>query len=104
MSLFAGVIEKRRVEASPNGPLPESLARVPSVDEATRWARFPVVAHASTASGGARVEVADLRYHLRGEPTLRFVVELSSDGDVVAARMERGGSARELFERFRNRK
>lgn len=101
ISLFEAFVEGRTVEKAPDGPLPVHVENVPSVFEAVRWARFPVVLHATDDSGSTQVQVADLRYHLHGEPTLRFVVDVSADGDVTTARLERGGSARELIQRFR---
>jgi inner membrane protein len=91
--------EEARAAPFPTGHLPEGVASVPTVREALDWARFPVV-RAEPEGGGYRVEVADLRYHLRGQPTLAFVMSVS-EGRVTAARLERGGSARELFDRYR---
>lgn len=72
-----------------------------TVREALAWARFPLVTEAPRTPSGARVSVADLRYHLDGQPTLSFQIELDERGEVVAATLDRGGSARSLFERFR---
>lgn len=99
-SLFSGPQEARRVLAAPDGALPEGVAGVKSVDEAVQWARFPVVTHRPLGQGATRVEVADLRYHLHGEPTLRFVIEVNATGEVTHAAMERGGTARELLKRW----
>lgn len=101
VSLHDALEEGRTVQKAPNGPLPKHVENVPSVHEAVSWARFPVVRHETDDAGTTRVEIADLRYHMHGEPTLRFVVDVDGDGAVAAARLERGGSARELLERFR---
>jgi inner membrane protein len=53
---------------------------------------------------GVRLEIADLRYHLNGEPTLSFQLELDDQGRVLAATLDRGGSAASLLERFRGSK
>jgi inner membrane protein len=84
--------------------LPAAVRAVPTVREALAWARFPVVSTAPREDGGMQVRVGDLRYHLEGRLTLEFVVELGPDLSVKEARLERGGSARELFERWRGRK
>lgn len=81
--------------------LPPDVQAVPTVREALAWARFPLVSQVKTVEGGAEIRIADLRYHLRGEPTLTFVVELGSDLTVRAARLDRGGTAGELLKRWR---
>ncbi|WP_437317415.1 metal-dependent hydrolase [Sorangium sp. So ce385] len=93
--------EERRVARAPSGPVPARVAAIPTVREALAWARFPVVRHAPAGDGGTTVRVADLRYHLRGDPTLEFIVDIAPDGAVTRARLERGGSARELLDRWR---
>ena len=93
--------EEARARPFPTGALPARLSAVPKVREALEWARFPVVRVDPEGDSGYRVEVADLRYHLRGKPTLAFVVSVAKDGHVSAAHLERGGSVRELFERYR---
>jgi inner membrane protein len=90
--------ERARARPFPKGPLPERLRSVPTVEEALGWARFPVVEFEPSTDSGYRVKVGDLRYHLAGQPTLAFVM-----WEVTAARLERGGSARELFERYRKK-
>lgn len=100
VSLLEAFAEGRQVEKTPDGPLPDHVKDVPSVAEAVRWARFPVVLHDTDDSGTTQVRIADLRYHMHGEPTLRFVVDVSVGGEVTAARLDRGGSARELLKRF----
>lgn len=73
----------------------------PTVREALAWARFPLLREEPGARGGVHVDIADLRYHLNGEPTLRFRIDLDAQGAVLAATLHRGGSARSLLERFR---
>ncbi|AEI68868.1 metal-dependent hydrolase [Corallococcus macrosporus] len=92
--------EARRVETAPNA-LPEDVRAVPTVREALAWARFPLVQLEPDAQGGRKVRIADLRYHLRGEPTLAFVIHLDAANAVTHARMDRGGSASELLRRWR---
>jgi inner membrane protein len=92
--------EDARVSALPDGPLPASLRAVPTVREALSWARFPVV-RLTREGDQHRVAIADLRYHLRGEPTLTFVIVVGDDGSVRQALLERGGSFGQLFARFR---
>ncbi|MFP2930251.1 hypothetical protein ACLESO_34660 [Pyxidicoccus sp. 3LG] len=80
--------------------LPEDVRAVPTVREALAWARFPLIT-LTPFEGGREVRIADLRYHLRGEPTLGFVIRLDASNTVTEARMERGGSASELLRRWR---
>jgi inner membrane protein len=77
------------------------LAAVPTVREALSWARFPVVSVAEAKDGARQVRVADLRYHLRGQATLAFEITVAEDGRVIDARLDRGGSARDLLRRWR---
>jgi inner membrane protein len=91
--------EARRVESSVDA-LPEDVRAVGPVREALAWARFPLVTVQPVAEG-REVRISDLRYHLRGEPTLGFVIRLDADLRVTDARMERGGSAGELLRRWR---
>lgn len=93
--------EQARVPPLPTGPVPDALATVPTVREALAWARFPVVRVGAVDASGHRIEIADLRYHLRGEPTLAFVMTIAGDGTVADARLERGGSVGELLRRWR---
>jgi inner membrane protein len=93
--------EERRLPRPSVEALPSSVRAVPTVHEALAWARFPVISSAPGAQGRTVVRIGDLRYHLRGEPTLAFVLELAPDLSVVDARLERGGSARELMQRWR---
>jgi inner membrane protein len=93
--------EAARHQALPTGPLAEELRSVPTVREALRWARFPVVSSSALDGSARRVNIADLRYHLGGKPTLSFVIDVEPDGRVRSARLERGGSAAELLRRFR---
>lgn len=91
--------EARRVEASVDA-LPRDVRAVGPVREALAWARFPVVT-VTASDGGREVRIADLRYHLRGEPTLAFVIRLDAANAVSEARLERGGSVGELLRRWR---
>jgi inner membrane protein len=93
--------EERRLPRPAPDALPAAVRAVPTVHEALAWARFPVISSAPGADGHTTVRIGDLRYHLRGEPTLAFVLELGPDLGVTEARLERGGSARELLERWR---
>lgn len=97
--LFGAPIEQRLHPFSQ--PVPEGLRREATVDEALRWARIPVVSWAPIEGGGSEVRVADLRYHIGGDPTLTFVIRLDATGEVVHAELDRGGTARELLERYR---
>ncbi len=81
--------------------LTEDLRAVPTVREALAWARFPRVSLEPLPEGGQRIRIADLRYHLRGEPTLAFVIHLDAANTVQHAQLERGGSAKELLRRWR---
>lgn len=99
VTLLGAPREARRVEA-PMDMLPVELREVPTVREALAWARFPVVT-VTSVEGEREVRVADLRYHLNGEPTLTFVVRVDAAGTVTDARLERGGSASELLRRWR---
>lgn len=74
----------------------------PTVHEALAWARFPLVSERPREPSGAHISIADLRYHLNGKPTLSFQIELDNRARVVAATLDRGGSAGSLLERFRN--
>lgn len=84
-------------------PLSATVLASDTVREALAWARFPLVEEQPIAGGGSDVRVADLRYHLNGAPTLTFWVKVDAQGRVVAADLDRGGSARALLERFRGR-
>lgn len=82
-------------------PLPRHLAENPTVAEALVWARLPLVR--TRAEGEAiEVRVADLRYHIDGDPTLEFVVLVDPEGRTLDARLERGGNVRQVWERWRN--
>jgi inner membrane protein len=94
-------VERARVPATPTGPMPAALAAVPTVREALLWARFPVV-RVATEGSTERVDIADLRYHLRGEPTLKLVIVVTA-GTVTEARLDRGGSASDLWRRWRSK-
>jgi inner membrane protein len=104
VGLFRAPREQRRVPIPSPDALPAAIRAVPTLGEALAWARFPLVSSAPTPDGGLEVRVADLRYHLEGAPTLAFVVALEPAGDgyrVRSARLERGGSAKELLRRWR---
>lgn len=95
----AGAVELGRHRAQPDAPLPEALRHVPTVREALAWARFPVVKRVTLDANAERVSIADLRYHLAGQPTLTFVLDVERGGRVRSARLERGGSPRDLLRR-----
>jgi inner membrane protein len=61
------------------------------------WARFLLIEETATASGGSRVRIADLRYHLGGAPTLAFEIDLDAGGTVTAAHLHRCGTAKSLL-------
>jgi inner membrane protein len=73
---------------------------VPALREALSWARFPVVRTKSLPNFGTRFEVTDLRYYWDGQPTLTFVIDVDRQNKQLAARLDRGGTARALFERW----
>ncbi len=93
--------EERRWPRPTADALPEKLRALPTVREALAWARFPLVSTSPRPEGKLEVRIGDLRYHLRGEPTLQFVLELDSRGTLLDARLDRGGSAGELLRRWR---
>lgn len=102
VSLFGERTEFRRIARPSPDLLPEAIRTVPTVQEALAWARFPLVA-VSPAADGTEVRITDLRYHLRGEPTLQFVLKLDPDLAVRNGRLERGGTAQEFLQRYRER-
>lgn len=93
--------EAAQHRAFPTGPLQDDLRDVPTVREALSWARFPVVRSQALDSTTRRVKVADLRYHLAGQPTLTFVIDVDSARRVRHAELDRGGSPAELLRRAR---
>jgi inner membrane protein len=99
--LFGAVTEERRSPRPREADVHRLAALSPTLAEALAWARFPSVRETLRAGGARAVEVADLRYHLRGEPTLRFVVELDGEGRVTRAELDRGGSVRDVLGRMR---
>jgi inner membrane protein len=101
-SLGSAPREERRWPRPSPDALPESLRNIPTVHEALAWARFPLVSTVPRPNGGSEVRIGDLRYHLNGEPTLQFVLEVSPEGALRNARLERGGSAGELLRRWRS--
>lgn len=94
--------EQRRWPRPGPDALPEAARSLPTVREALAWARFPIVSATPRPEGGTEVRIGDLRYHLRGEPTLQFVLGLGAQGALQDARLERGGSAGELLRRWRS--
>lgn len=80
----------------------EALRGDPIIDEVLAWARYPTVELLAKGDGAQTLSVGDLRYHANGAPTLKFVVELDASGKVVSARLDRGGSLRQVIDRFRN--
>lgn len=97
---LTGAPREARRAASTVDALPEDVRAVPPVREALAWARFPLVT-LTAVDGGREVRIDDLRYHLRGQPTLGFVIRLDAANQVTHARLERGGSASELLRRWR---
>jgi inner membrane protein len=100
-SLNKAPLEEQRWPRPAPDALPESVRRIPTVREALAWARFPLVSQVPHPDGASEVRIGDLRYHLNGEPTLQFVLEINSEGALRDARLERGGSAGELLQRWR---
>jgi inner membrane protein len=100
-SLGQPPLVQRRLPHPSAESLPDAVRAVPTVHEALAWARFPVLSSESQPDGHTRVRIGDLRYHLRGEPTLSFVLVLSPELAVTEAQLERGGSASELIQRWR---
>lgn len=98
--LFGAVEEQRRIPTS--ALLPDELLENETVREALAWARLPSVSVEPLEDGGSQVRIADLRYHLGGEPTLSIVVDTSRDGATRSARLDRGGSAAEIAKRWRS--
>jgi inner membrane protein len=105
VSLGSAPLEQRRWPRPSPDALPESVRDLTTVREALAWARFPLVSTTPRSEGGSvagsEVRIGDLRYHLKGEPTLQFVLVISPEGALRDARLERGGSARELLRRWR---
>jgi hypothetical protein len=71
------------------------MAKIPTIREALARARFPAI-----TIEGRRMTIADLRCHANGKPTLAFVITTSEAGEVTDARLDRGGSVRELLRRW----
>lgn len=89
----------RRARSNTLSPLARSSH---TVQEALAWARFPIVEEHPRLPTGTQLSIADLRYHLNGTPTLTFQIELDEHARVLSAVLDRGGSARSLWERFRS--
>jgi len=96
MTAAGRVSEENRVPKTPSTVA--WVANVPTVREALAWARYPQIQW-DEASG--KVRISDLRYHLKGQPTLAFDIELTPGGEVKSARLHRGGTASELLRRYR---
>ncbi|WP_225408388.1 metal-dependent hydrolase [Stigmatella hybrida] len=93
--------EQRRWPRPGPGAVPESARNLATVREALAWARFPLVSTLRRPGGGTELRIGDLRYHLGGEPTLQFILELDAQGALSTARLDRGGSAASLLRRWR---
>lgn len=100
VKLAAQAKVQRSVPRTPPA-LPACVSDTPSIREALAWARLPVVQMTELPDGARTITVSDLRYHLGGEPTLGFKFELAADCSLRQARMERGGSARDILRRMR---
>lgn len=103
VSLGSAPSEQARHARGQLAALSQAAISNATVKEALAWARYPLIRERRRAQGGTQLAVADLRYHLNGEPTLTFVIELDARTQVVSATLERGGSARSLLERWRAR-
>ncbi len=99
---FAAPEEQAVHRRAPEDALSPFARSSTTVREALAWARFPVVTEEPRVPSGVALSIADLRYHLNGAPTLAFHIELDDQAHVVAATLDRGGSARSLLERFRS--
>lgn len=99
VSLFGPPEPTKRQPIPP--PLPRRLAENRTVAEALAWARIPLVSTAPGKGGTTEVRVADLRYNIGGDPTLEFVILVGPEGETIDARLERGGSVGEVYERWR---
>lgn len=100
VGVFGAVEEHSRIPRVPV-VLPAAWTGHEAVAEAVAWARFPSTEIRSLPDGTSELWIADLRYHLHGHPTLAFVFELGEEGAIRSARLERGGSAGDLWDRFR---
>lgn len=99
VSLF-GPLEPTKTHEIPNS-LPPRLLENPTVAEAVVWARIPLMEVHEKEGGAVEVRVADLRYNMGGDPTLEFVVLVGPEGETLEARMERGGSVGDVFDRWK---
>ncbi|HZF48965.1 MAG TPA: metal-dependent hydrolase [Polyangiaceae bacterium] len=98
VELGGDLVEERVVETDPRAIA--AVQALPVGREVLAWARFPVVTRTLKGNGGYTLSVGDLRYHAGGEPTLRFVLEVDAGGQMTSARLDRGGSLRELVARW----
>jgi inner membrane protein len=96
---IGGDLVEERIGKTDPGALAEVQA-LPVGREVLAWARYPVVSRTRRADGGHTLSVGDLRYHAGGEPTLRFVLEVDPGGQMTSARLDRGGSLRDLAARW----
>ena len=99
VELGGALTEERRVQA--DRAALAAVEALPVGREVLAWARYPVATHTPRPDGGFTVSVGDLRYHAGGDPTLRFVLELDANGQMLSARLDRGGSFRDLLARWR---
>jgi len=99
--LLSAPLEQGRHPRHDEASLSREARASGTVREALAWARFPLLDETARPGGGSRVTISDLRYHLNGEPTLTFRIDLDPDGSVSTARLDRGGSAMSLLERLR---
>jgi inner membrane protein len=98
IELGGALVEERRAEADPSAVA--EVQKLAVGREVLAWARYPVVTRTQKGDGGYSFSVGDLRYHAGGEPTLRFVIEVDAGGQMTSARLDRGGSLRELAARW----
>ncbi len=96
-----GETPRVRATHARGSPLPDRLMQVHTVREAVSWARFPLVTHSTRADGGEEIRVSDLRYHLKGEPTLSMEIELDEALEVRRADQVRPADPRKLVDRWR---
>jgi inner membrane protein len=98
VALGRGATEQRRVTT--DVALLARARALPQAQEILAWARWPVLEERPSGSGQV-LSIGDLRYHLDGQPTLRFLLELDDSGKVTSARLDRGASMREMISRWR---
>lgn len=96
-----GPLEEQGREERTAVEIPVAWQANPAIHEAMSWARFPSTEIRNLPDGGSELWIADLRYHLHGKPTLAFVFEVGEEGEIRSARLDRGGSPKDLWERWR---